>query len=222
MAETTQAPTEALVRQEAPKAQELVKMATQAIVKTDQEYIDAKTFRKNTVAYFKHWDTEEKEATKPILQGLEKVRSWFRPIKEAAKQAKEIIDPKITAFETEREQARLAEEAKLREQARVKEQKLLEQAKALEAKGKTVQAAAKVEAAQSIPTPAVMPSIPKVEGTYHREEWDAEIVDRKLVPYEYWLIDEAKIKKIVKANDGNIDIPGVRNFKKRIQASRST
>ena len=220
MAETMQQPTEALVRQEGPKAQELVKMATQAVVKTDEEYIAAKIFRQNTVAYFKHWEKEEKEATQPIVQGLEKVRSWFRPIKAAAKLAKETIDPKITAFENERERLRLAEEAKLREQARVREQKLLEDAEKLKAKGKDVQAAAKVEAAQSIPTPAVMPTIPKVEGTYHREEWDIEIVDRKLVPYEYWLIDEARIRKVVKAMDGDIEIPGVRNFKKRIQVSR--
>ena len=219
---TDQAPTEALVRQEEPKAQELVRIAAQAVVKTDDQYIAALNFRKSTNAYFKHWEGMEKEATKPILQGLEVMRSWFRPIKDAAKLARETIDPKITAFETERERLRLAEEAKLRNQARVREQKLLEDAEKLKAKGKDVQAAAKVEAAQSIPTPAVMPTIPKVEGTYHREEWDIEVVDRKLVPYEYWLIDEARIRKVVKAMDGDIEIPGVRNFKKRIQVSRTT
>ena len=224
MVETTQAPTEALVRQEAPKAQELVEMATQAVVKTDAEYISAKTFRKNTVAYFKHWEKEEKEATQPILQGLEKVRSWFRPIKAAAKLAKETIDPKISAFETERERLRLAEEARLREVARKEEQKLLDAAQKLRDKGKVVQAAAKEEAAASVVTPAVIPSIPKVEGTYHREEWDIELVDISLIPKEWWtvpVVDEASIKSRVKATDGKIEIPGVRNFKRRIQASRS-
>ena len=222
MTETAQAPTEALVRQEEPKAQELVRIAAQAVVKDDEQYIAAKTFRKDAVAYFKHWDTMEKEATKPILQGLEKIRSWFRPIKAAAKLAKETIDPKISAFETERERLRLAEEARLREAARKAEQKLLDDAQRLKDKGKIVQAAAKEEAAASIVTPAVMPNIPKVAGTYYREVVAMEIVDPKLVPHpEYTMPNEDKILAIGEATDGKEEIPGVRFFKRRIQASRS-
>ena len=222
MTETAQQPTEALVRQEEPKAQELVKIAAQAIVKTDEQYVAAMNFRKSTNAYIKHWEAMEKEATKPILQGLEVMRGWFRPIKNAAKLAKETIDPKITVFEQAREKARLAEEARLREKARAEERKLLEQAQALKEKGKDVQAAAKEEAAASIVTPAVMPSIPKVEGTYHREEIDIEIVNPKLIPFpDYWMLDEKKIKATAKA-DPEKEIPGVRIFKRRIQASRAT
>ena len=218
---TNQAPTEALVKQEGGKVQAILQRAEAAIVKTDEEYVGAGQDRKWTNTYIKNLDTMEKSATRPMLDSLETVRSWFRPYKILAKRAKDILDVKITEFETEREKARLAEEAILREQARVKEQKLLEQAKALEDKGKNVQAAAKREDALRLPIPAVMPTIPKIEGMHHREEWDIEVVDRKLVPYEYWLIDEARIRKVVKAMDGDIDIPGVRNFKKRIQVSRT-
>ena len=97
----------------------------------------------------------------------------------------------------------------------------MEDAEKLKAKGKDVQAAAKVEAAQSIPTPAVMPTIPKVEGTYHREEIDVEIVNRDLIPFpQYWMIDEKKIRAMAKAEPEK-EIPGVRIFKRRIQASRT-
>ena len=212
--------TQALDRQEEPKAQELVKIAYQAIVKTDEQYVAAMTFRKSTNAYIKHLEVMEKSATGPILQGLETVRGWFRPSRNAATLAKVTIDPKINAFEQAREKARLDQEARLREQARKQEQKLLDDAKKLEDKGKPVQAAAAREAAESIVTPAVIDTLPKVEGTYHREEWDIEIVDAKLIPEEYKVIDESKIKKLVKAMDGQIEIPGVRNFKRRIQASR--
>lgn len=221
MAETTQAPTEALVRQEGAKVKEVLKVAEQAVVKTDEQYVSAKELRKAANNYIKNMDTMEKSATKDLLKGVETIRSWFRPYKAIAKKAKEILDGKITILEGERERLRLAEEAKLREQARIKEQKLLEQAEALKAKGKDVQAAAKEEAAASIVTPAVMPTIPKVEGTYHREEWDIEIIDAKLIPVEYLVVDEQKIKRTVRAMDGKIDIPGVRNFKKRIQVSRA-
>ena len=220
MTETPQT-TEALVRQEGVKVQEILKRAENMILKTDTEYVDAGECRKATNGYIKNMEKMEKAATKPIMDGLEIVRSWFRPYKTLAKRAKDILDVKITEFEVGREKERAAEEARLREKERIERERLLKQAEQLTEQGKDFKAAAKIGAAQSIPTPAVMPTIPKIEGMHHREEWDIEIVDRKLVPYEYWLIDEARIRKVVKAMDGDIDIPGVRNFKKRIQVSRA-
>jgi hypothetical protein len=41
-----------------------------------------------------------------------------------------------------------------------------------------------------------------------RKEWKATVVDESLVPREYWLIDEKKINKVVKA--GVREIPGVK------------
>ena len=218
---TDQAPTEALVKQEGGKVQAILKVAEEMVVKTDLEYVAAGEYRKATNGYIKNMEQMEKSATRPILDGLETIRSWFRPYKTLAKRAKDIIDVKITEFEVGREKERAAEEARLREKERIERERLLKQAEQLTEQGKDFKAAAKIGAAQSIPTPAVMPTIPKIEGMHHREEWDIEIVDRKLVPYEYWLIDEARIRKVVKAMDGDIDIPGVRNFKKRIQVSRA-
>lgn len=222
MTETAPTQTEALVRQEGAKVEEVLKVAEQAVVKTDEQYVSAKELRKAANSYIKNMDTMEKSATKDLLKGVETIRSWFRPYRAIAKKAKEILDGKITTLEGERERLRLAEEAKLRDKARAEEQKLRDQADKLRASGKEVQAQAKEEVAANVVAPAVMPTLPKVEGSYHREEWDIEIMDAKLIPVEYMVVDEQKIKRMVKAMDGKIEIPGVRNFKRRIQASRAT
>ena len=217
----TEPETQALARKEETQAVEMLNVATLAVVGNDTQYVSAKTFRQAANTAFKNADAMEKSATRPILDGLEVVRSWFRPAKAALKKAVETIDPKITKFELDREKARLAEEAKLREKARVEEQKLLDAAQKLRDKGKDVQAAAKEEAAASIVTPAVASTIPKIAGTYHTEEWDMEILDAALVPHpEYTMPNDKKILGIGKATDGKIEIPGVRFFKRRTQASR--
>jgi len=217
---TDKAQTEQIARREETQAVEMLNVATLAVVESDTQYVSAKTFRQAANTALKNADAMEKSATKLILEGLEVVRSWFRPTKAALKEAKETLDRKITKFELDREKARLAEEARLREKARADQAKLDEKAAALEAKGKPVQAAAAREAAASVVTPAVASTIPKVAGTHHTDVWDIEIIDEKLIPRDYLMVDEAKIEKMVKAMDGQIEIPGVRNFKRRSQASR--
>jgi len=55
---------------------------------------------------------------------------------------------------------------------------------------------------------------PEVEGIYHVELWDFEIVDKDKIPDEYKIVDEKKIRGVVKAMKENTNIPGIRVFKK--------
>jgi len=55
---------------------------------------------------------------------------------------------------------------------------------------------------------------PEVEGIYHVELWDFEIVNKDKVPDEYKVIDEKKIRAVVRAMKENTNIPGIRVFKK--------
>jgi len=55
---------------------------------------------------------------------------------------------------------------------------------------------------------------PEVEGIYHVELWDFEIVNKNKVPDEYKVVDEKKIRAVVKAMKENTNIPGIRVFKK--------
>ncbi len=68
-----------------------------------------------------------------------------------------------------------------------------------------------VTVAHPAPIAVAMPVIeaPKAEGTVVRHDWGYRIVDPGMIPREYLIPDEPKIKRIVKALKGETKIPGV-------------
>lgn len=51
-----------------------------------------------------------------------------------------------------------------------------------------------------------------------RTEWDFEITDESQVPREYLMVDESKIRRVVRAGIRNI--PGVRVYERQTLAVR--
>lgn len=64
-------------------------------------------------------------------------------------------------------------------------------------------------------------SMPKEKGHSYRDDWKFEIVDPEKVPHGWWIIDLQKIERVVKAQKGEIQIPGVRTWKEEIESVRS-
>lgn len=112
----------------------------------------------------------------------------------------------------ERERQRQLAEAKAAEDAR-----MAAEAAALEAAG--LQDEAEAVLAQAIEQPAPvfvpppMPVAPKVEGMTMVDVWCFEITTPALVPDEYKVIDESRIRKVVETFKGTKAIPGVRQWK---------
>jgi ATPase subunit of ABC transporter with duplicated ATPase domains len=114
----------------------------------------------------------------------------------------------------QREAQRRANDAAAKEQAR-----LQEIADRAAAKGHTTKAEQFEERALAVTAPIVTTEAPKVAGVSFREVWDFEITDEDLIPREYLVVDETKIRRVVTALKGDAKIPGVRVFKqKRIAA----
>ena len=60
---------------------------------------------------------------------------------------------------------------------------------------------------------------PRVGGISIPKVWTFEITDEALIPREYLLIDESRIRRVVTALKKDTNIPGVRVFEqKRIAA----
>jgi colicin import membrane protein len=74
----------------------------------------------------------------------------------------------------------------------------------------TAQVLEQTSSLMSAPTSQV--STPKVRGVSKREVWKFEITDPALVPREYLVIDESKIRGVVQALKGATTIPGVRAY----------
>lgn len=165
-----------------------------------------------------------------------------------AKSAKLVLGGRMATWEQEqarlrreaaeaaqRERERLEREARERAEAQQRrlqaeaEERRLEEAARLEAAGDTAGAERLVSEPVAAPvvTPApifaprpMVAAPPKVEGVSFRTDWDFEIVDPALIPREYMVPDEKKIRGVVRAMRGAARIPGVRAFEKRVTSVR--
>ena len=128
-------------------------------------------------------------------------------------QAEASIKSKISTYVMAEEKKRREEEAKamalLKKQ---EEEKRL--AMAVEAENLDLSDAVDsiLEKPSFVPPVILETQAPKVKGVSMSMVWKFEIEDEKLVPDQFKMIDETKIRKLVSAMGGEARIPGVRIF----------
>jgi hypothetical protein len=108
------------------------------------------------------------------------------------------------AEKARQEEIRLQNEGKAAEAEKARQEAARAQAKAEE----RAQQAAEV----FVPAPVIAQEKVKVAGTKDVTRYDFEITDMKLIPHEWFVLDEAKIAKFATATKGTVTIPGVRIF----------
>lgn len=124
------------------------------------------------------------------------------------------------------EQERLARVARDEAHARAMEQELaaaLAEAAGMEAVGLPDEAMAVVDGLL-VGVPAAIapsaPAVPKVDGVSYRDEWRHEVINAKLVPREYLMVNDQAIAKVVAATQGAAEIPGVRVYTVKVPVVR--
>jgi hypothetical protein len=142
--------------------------------------------------------------------------------------AKDVLDGKIADYLYEEDQKRLAKERErqlVEEKARREAEKAADKAHELIQKGQEAKADALIDkATERIEAAlAAAPAVPEKPLADYRltQTWDIEITNADLVPREYCVPDEVRLRRIVKANAGRMEIPGVRIFQKRSVASKA-
>lgn len=129
----------------------------------------------------------------------EKAEALRREQEEAARRAREAE----AAGRAEEARKAAAEAAKLAAQAVKVEEKSADKIETLQLREAMVVA------------PVIEREAPKVAGVSTRESWKFEITDPAVVPRQYLVIDEAKIRKVVQALKADAQIPGVRVWSER-------
>jgi hypothetical protein len=129
----------------------------------------------------------------------------------------------------------MAEQEKIKAEAEARRvaEEALKKAAALEAKGQNKKAEQVLNKAaaqetkisetikvNSVAAAAPIPPSVKTVGISTREDWDIELIDINLVPREYLMFDEVKVRRVVRASKGAVQIPGVKNIKKTIISQR--
>lgn len=165
-----------------------------------------------------------------VLKGLEKeINETFDPMIKAAFdahrtiiatrdkhrapiiEAEKIVKVKMGDFQKLEERRLREEEINLREAAKkAEEEDRLRTAAHLIEEGREEEALILLEGKVEMP-PIILPetSAPKIKGIVTRDVWKFRITDPNKIPCEYHSIDEAKIRQVVKATEGRIQIPGV-------------
>lgn len=126
-----------------------------------------------------------------------------------------VIAQKRAAFRAEQDRLDRIRENQEREAARKQQQdELLAEAARLESQGEKEAAEVVMEHAASAPAPVVVveSSIPKQAGAVVKRPWTFRIINPDLVPREYMVIDESKIRRVVQALGKNANIPGVEAY----------
>jgi hypothetical protein len=100
---------------------------------------------------------------------------------------------------------------------------LEKEAKKQEKLGDTETAAVLREQAKTLPAPVVPVAAPtpKQEGSVIKKSWKFSIENEKLVPHEYFTLDEAKVRRVVNALGDKANIPGVRVWQHVDEHSRT-
>lgn len=179
-------------------------------------------------------DAAYESAAQMLLQEktlLKFVEQTFEPTKKAMNEAKNelmrtirsftdpldhaegIIKKKMGEYHQKREQERLAEQRRLQEEARRKEEEL-RLVKAIHTGDESI-----LDLPVEVPT-VELEDTTAMKGISYREIVKYEVVEPMKVPFpEYWMIDEAKIGKVVRATNGTVVIPGVRVWKEKVVAA---
>lgn len=144
-------------------------------------------------------EAKRKEYTVPLNDHLKAINDAFKTITEPLLQAESLMKQKVLAYHAEQARLRREEEEinRLRVEAAQKEMKL---------KGELTEPVALVEVR---PEPSRVDRTEFSTGVVKKiKKW--EVVDIKLVPIEYLVIDSAKVGKVVRA--GIPSIPGIRIY----------
>jgi len=159
----------------------------------------------------KTYEKTKKALNKAKAELMELIHLHIDPLDEAEKILKSKRSVWHVAQEEIRRKERIRVEAELRKQ---EEERRLDEA--IETGDDSI-----LEEPIFIPAVPVR-EIPKEKGHSFRDDWKSKVVNPALVPFPaYWVIDEKKIEKVVKATKGAVTIPGVKIWKEEIEAVRS-
>jgi len=161
----------------------------------------------------KQKDLEEKRKaiTKPMDEAKKQVMELFKPATEYLENAELRVKTALLNYGELLEKKRKEAEALLQEQARKEAEKLASRADKAEATGKTEKAdMLRQQAQEAVIPPKVDFSAPKISGIGRAKIFKFIIERPDEVERQYCCPDEQKIRRIISATEGKIEIKGIK------------
>ncbi len=180
------------------------------VIETDDEYAQAGGVLRSIAQQKSDHDAARKRITDPIRAGLDEIMRQAKATVAPLQQLDESIRSEMNDFNARKREAAEAEQA---ERDRIARQ---------EAEEAAAEEAATFEDETVLETPAVLhraqerrtvvpAAPPPVKGISKPiQDWKCKVENASLVPREYCMPNESAIRAMVKAQKGNVRIPGVR------------
>jgi hypothetical protein len=166
-------------------------------------------------------EKEKDSVFKPINAGLRAFSALVARALDPMKQWEISIKRAMIKYSDEQDRLRQEQQRLANERAQAEQRRLQEIADRAAAKGQDGKAEVFTERAASVVAPIVQTAAPKVAGISIPKVWRFEITDEDLIPREYLVVDEVRIRKVVNALKADTNIPGVRVFEQKQLAAGS-
>lgn len=177
----------------------LVGTAESLTITNDDEYEAAAELLQNLKGAMNRAEESRKALGDPHRKIVEIINSEFRPVKERYEHGESVLKKAIGTFRRKREEDARKAEAAAREKADKERRQAEERARKAEEKGQTHKAEQYREQAESVSTPIVAPSTPKVSGVHTRKVQKWEYVDQSAITAAYMVPDEKAIAAAVRS-----------------------
>lgn len=198
------------VREVTAETQAIAALAGSFHVTTVEQYVAAGTELTRIAAAQKRIETVRMAITRPMDAAKKAVLDFFRDPEAKLETAKNTIKRAMIAYDDVQRRAREEDQRRADEAARRERERLAAQALRAAESGKVEKAVQLEQRAQAVVAPIIQREPPRVTGVNYREMWKLEVTDPALVPREYLVVDESKIRKVVGALKGDAQIAGVR------------
>lgn len=202
-----------------PDRDALSARATNLAIRDQGGYTQAADWLKTIKGFLKIIEAARVKVTGPLNEALKARNAEARESAQPLLDAESKIKRAMIAFSDEQDRLAREEQRRQNEIAAKEQKRLQEISDRAAAKGQANKAEEFQERAQSVVAPVVQVAAPKVSGVSIPKVWVFEITDEDLIPREYLVVDETRIRRVVTALKGDTKIPGVRVYEqKRIAA----
>ena len=203
----------------APERESLLARVSNLRILDQNGYTEAAGWLKSIKGFLKSIEDARTRITKPINDSLREVNAQAKEAAAPFLESEAKIKRAMIAYSDEQDRLQREEQRRLNEAAEKERLRLQEIADRAAAKGQTNKAEQFEERAQAVTAPVVQTQAPKVAGVSIPKVWTFEITDEDVIPREYLVVDESRIRRVVTALKGDTKIPGVRVLEqKRISA----
>jgi hypothetical protein len=191
------------------------------VVATEKDAGDVSDCRQEIKEKLKEIEKTRKSFTEPMLEAKRRIDDEAKRISAPWEAIVRSLDQKLIAWHRSQEEIRIAQEKKRREEEMLKleaqRQADLELAMATgdeKAAENVVEIEKNLERLETKPIEINNATRTGYATTYLQERWTFEVVDAKLVPRDFLVVDETKLQKYATANKETAAVPGVRFFQK--------